>query len=143
LAIALRLPLAIINRHQNTGIVRGVGSREADRLRAGSTATANDIDLRTAHVELGLRGLAGAVQSDDFGAEKIVSWCDAGRKGEVLPAAAIDHAVYAPVSGAVEAVFGDFEPLQAVGLSGCCVVDFGPGDGLVFGGRCKGGVRET
>lgn len=49
-----------------------------------------------------------------------------------MPATAVDHAVHAPLSRAVEAIFGYLEPLEPVGLGGGGVVDLGPDEGLVL-----------
>jgi hypothetical protein len=50
------------------------------------------------------------VQGDDLSTEERVAGGHAGGQVEVYPAAVLDHAVDAPLSGAVEAVFEDFEP---------------------------------
>ena len=71
------------------------------------------------------------MECDDFGAEEILAGGDAGWHGEVDPALVADHAVDAPVSGAVEAVFEDLEPFLARGGGAGGVVDFGPAEGLV------------
>jgi hypothetical protein len=68
------------------------------------------------------------MQCDDFGAQKVLTWCDARGHREIDPPACRNHAVHAPCArGHVKAVFVDFEPFLRGGGGGGGVVDFGPG----------------
>jgi hypothetical protein len=124
--IPLRIPLLVINTHQHPRIALPIRSRETNCAPHLGTATTN-VNLRTSHVELDATALGRRMQCDDFGAKKVLAWCDARGHGEVNPAARADHAVDTPCSrGHVEAVFVDFEPFLGRSGGGGCIVDFGP-----------------
>lgn len=127
LSIALGISLTVIDAHQDTWITLSVCTREADSCSSLCSGRRN-IDLRTAHVKLSTHRLARRVQSDDLGAQQVLTWSNAAGHGEVNPALVRDHAVDAPVSGAIKTVFEDLEPLLTRGRSAGCVVDFGPVD---------------
>lgn len=88
-AIALRVTLGVIDANQNTRIIRGISTREADR-RTCLRARARHVDLSASHVELSGPLLRSRVQGDDLRAEKVLPWCDAGRQCEVYPTTTAD-----------------------------------------------------
>ena len=66
------------------------------------------------------------MQCDDLGAQEIVTSSNASREREVDPAVVVDHAVYAPLTRAIEPVFSDFEPFEAVRGGRSCIVYLRP-----------------
>jgi len=66
------------------------------------------------------------MQSDDFSTEEILSWGNTSGHSEVLPSTSLDHAVNTPFAGAVETVFSDLEPFEAIRLGGSGVIDLSP-----------------
>lgn len=49
--------------------------------------------------------------TNEFAAQEVVAWGNAGREVEVPPAVALDHAINAP-DAVVEALGSDFGPLE-------------------------------
>lgn len=136
--VVVGLASAAVNADLDAGVVGLVGARQGDGLAGLEVAAASDLDLGAGAVELGATLAAGAVQSEQLNAEQVLARGDALGHVEVVPAAALDHAVDGPLATAgVEVVLGDLEPAQALVRAGGSVVDLGEpgGDGaLVRGG---------
>lgn len=129
-AIVIWLTAASVDANLDTSIVLWVSAREGNgRTTVVSTTTA-DIDLNAGDVELSTEVVVGAVQSDQFGAEEVVSWGETGWESKVPPTISVDQGVDSPfLGGGVETLVGDFEPLEACGRGSGGVVDLGKVNG--------------
>ena len=99
-----------------------VSTREADSRRRLAAGAAHDIDLRALHVELRTGVVAGTVQGNHLGAEKVLAGGDARGDGDGVLALAVDDLLGTP-DAVVEAVLLDLEPAVADARVGRGIAD--------------------
>lgn len=81
----------LIDVDQNTGVGSAIGSRDANAGRSG-TASASNVNLIAAHVELCTTNATGDVQSNNLCTEQIVAGCNVRRDGDsVVPTVIIQN----------------------------------------------------
>ena len=131
-AVHVRTAGETVDVDEDAGVAVGVDAGNTDgRAGLGGTA-AREVELSARGVELHAVLAVGGVESGDLDAQEVLAVGDAGRELEVDPAVVLDQVVDAPDRGrGIERVLPDFEPLGALRVGACRVIDLGHvrGDG--------------